>query len=61
MFLSFVRQVAQLKTIIQDSNSEFAVAQQKLLYSGKVLEDGVVISTLGFKEKDFLVLMISKV
>ncbi|KAG8831351.1 hypothetical protein FRC18_006705 [Serendipita sp. 400] len=36
------------------------VETQKLIYSGKVLEDSKVVKDCNFKERDFLVLMVSK-
>ncbi|KAK7692324.1 hypothetical protein QCA50_003949 [Cerrena zonata] len=36
------------------------VDNQKLIYSGKVLPDGKTVESLEIKEKDFLVLMVSK-
>lgn len=36
------------------------VESQKLIYSGKVLDDSKVVKDCNFKEKDFLVLMVSK-
>lgn len=52
--------VAQLKEKIEQANGS-AVAQQKLIYSGKILADDKVLGDLNIKEKDFLVLMVAKV
>jgi UV excision repair protein RAD23 len=37
------------------------VAQQKLIYSGKILTDAQTVEECKIKEKDFLVVMVSKV
>ncbi|KAF4598317.1 hypothetical protein EYR38_006714 [Pleurotus pulmonarius] len=50
--------VAGLKQKIQETQSH-PVAQQKIIYAGKILPDDKLIESCGFKEKDFLVLMIS--
>ncbi|KAF9501998.1 UV excision repair protein Rad23 [Pleurotus eryngii] len=50
--------VAGLKQKIQDTQAH-PVAQQKIIYAGKILPDDKLIESCGFKEKDFLVLMIS--
>ncbi|KAF8894138.1 hypothetical protein BD779DRAFT_1798037 [Infundibulicybe gibba] len=51
--------IAVLKTKIQDSQGH-PVAVQKIIYSGKILSDDKSIESCGIKEKDFLVLMVSK-
>lgn len=51
--------VATIKTKINADHGH-PVDSQKLIYSGKVLDDAKVVSQCNFKEKDFLVLMISK-
>ena len=52
--------VATLKSKIEESQSH-PVANQKLIYSGKILSDDKTIGDCQIKEKDFLVLMVSKV
>ncbi|KAG8944276.1 hypothetical protein FRC04_002072 [Tulasnella sp. 424] len=51
--------VAQLKEKIETINGA-PVANQKLLHSGKVLTDEKTVGECNIKEKDFLVLMVSK-
>ncbi|KAF9461303.1 hypothetical protein BDZ94DRAFT_1168021 [Collybia nuda] len=51
--------VAVLKSKIQESQSH-PVGVQKIIYSGKILTDDKTIESCGIKEKDFLVLMVSK-
>ncbi|KAH8828288.1 hypothetical protein DL96DRAFT_1602577 [Flagelloscypha sp. PMI_526] len=51
--------VADLKVKINDAHGH-AVASQKIIYSGKILPDDKTIDSCGIKEKDFLVLMVSK-
>ncbi|KAJ7462208.1 hypothetical protein B0H11DRAFT_99748 [Mycena galericulata] len=51
--------VAILKTKIQDAQGH-PTAIQKIIYSGKVLPDDKTVESCGIKEKDFLVLMVSK-
>ena len=38
-----------------------ATEQQKLIFSGKILENSKLIQDYGIQEKDFLVVMVSKV
>ncbi|KAJ4498279.1 hypothetical protein C8R41DRAFT_757440 [Lentinula lateritia] len=38
----------------------FAASSQKIIYAGKILTDDKTLESCGFKEKDFLVLMVSK-
>lgn len=52
--------VAQLKQKIEGINGA-PVANQKLVYSGKILADDKTVEECNIKEKDFLVLMVSKV
>ncbi|KAL7556948.1 hypothetical protein ACA910_005297 [Epithemia clementina (nom. ined.)] len=52
--------VAEVKTIIEASKSDLPAASMKLIKSGKVLKDEDVISAIGVKENDFLVVMIAK-
>ncbi|KAJ6586848.1 hypothetical protein DFH09DRAFT_236068 [Mycena vulgaris] len=51
--------VAVLKEKIQDAQGH-PTAIQKIIYSGKVLADDKTVESCGIKEKDFLVLMVSK-
>ncbi|PCH36178.1 UV excision repair protein Rad23 [Wolfiporia cocos MD-104 SS10] len=51
--------VADLKNKIQQSQGH-AVETQKLIYSGKILADAKTVESCEIKEKDFLVLMVSK-
>ncbi|CAE6495872.1 unnamed protein product [Rhizoctonia solani] len=51
--------ILQLKQKVHESQGH-PVEQQKLIYSGKILSDDKTVESLGFKEKDFLVVMVSK-
>ncbi|KAF8813588.1 UV excision repair protein Rad23 [Phlegmacium glaucopus] len=51
--------VAALKAKIHELQGH-PVAVQKIIYSGKILTDDKTIDSCGIKEKDFLVLMVSK-
>ncbi|KAF9793410.1 UV excision repair protein Rad23 [Thelephora terrestris] len=51
--------VADVKKRIEDIHGH-AVANQKLIYSGKVLPDEKTVESCEIREKDFLVLMVSK-
>ncbi|KAF8348060.1 hypothetical protein F5887DRAFT_1071718 [Amanita rubescens] len=51
--------IAYLKSEIQKSQGHPAELQ-KIIYSGKILPDGETIESCGIKEKDFLVLMVTK-
>ncbi|KAJ1304433.1 hypothetical protein OPQ81_005580 [Rhizoctonia solani] len=51
--------VLQLKEKVKDAQGHPA-EHQKLIYSGKILSDDKTVESLGIKEKDFLVLMVSK-
>ncbi|KAJ7594819.1 hypothetical protein C8J56DRAFT_1002579 [Mycena floridula] len=51
--------VSTLKDKIFESQGH-PVTVQKIIYSGKILTDDKIIETCGIKEKDFLVLMVSK-
>ncbi|OSD07097.1 UV excision repair protein Rad23 [Trametes coccinea BRFM310] len=51
--------VADLKKKIQETQGH-SVESQKLIYSGKVLPDSKSVESCEIKEKDFLVLMVSK-
>uniref|UniRef100_A0A7S3P0B9 UV excision repair protein RAD23 n=1 Tax=Amphora coffeiformis TaxID=265554 RepID=A0A7S3P0B9_9STRA len=52
--------VAAVKGIIEAANAELPAASMKLIHSGKVLKDEDILSTVGIKENDFLVVMITK-
>ncbi|KAL1409834.1 UV excision repair protein rad23 [Vanrija albida] len=51
--------VGDLKRKIQEAQS-FPAENQKLIYSGKILKDDATVGELKIKEKDFLVVMVSK-
>ncbi|KAK0504862.1 hypothetical protein EDD18DRAFT_1398321 [Armillaria luteobubalina] len=51
--------IGALKNKIQDAQGH-PVASQKIIYSGKILADDKTVGSCGIKEKDFLVLMVSK-
>ncbi|CAE7226093.1 unnamed protein product [Rhizoctonia solani] len=51
--------VLQLKEKVKDAQGH-QVEHQKLIYSGKILTDDKTVESLGIKEKDFLVVMVSK-
>ncbi|CAK5281502.1 unnamed protein product, partial [Mycena citricolor] len=51
--------VADLKARIQEAHGH-PTASQKVIYSGKILADDKTVESCGIKEKDFLVLMVSK-
>jgi UV excision repair protein RAD23 len=51
--------VGDLKTKIQETHGH-TIESQKLIYSGKVLPDSKSVESCQIKEKDFLVLMVSK-
>ncbi|CAE6431570.1 unnamed protein product [Rhizoctonia solani] len=51
--------VLQLKQKVKDAQGH-PTEQQKLIYSGKILSDDKTVDSLGIKEKDFLVVMVSK-
>jgi len=51
--------VEALKTKIQASQGH-DVAAQKIIYSGKILPNDKTVQSLNIKDKDFLVLMVSK-
>jgi len=51
--------VADVKQRIEDAHGH-PVANQKLIYSGKVLPDDKTVEACEIREKDFLVLMVSK-
>ncbi|KAG5645180.1 hypothetical protein DXG03_006698 [Asterophora parasitica] len=51
--------IAVLKQKIQESQKH-DVATQKIIYAGKILDNEKTVESFGIKEKDFLVLMVSK-
>uniref|UniRef100_A0A0W0FVP2 UV excision repair protein RAD23 n=1 Tax=Moniliophthora roreri TaxID=221103 RepID=A0A0W0FVP2_MONRR len=51
--------VGTIKSKIEAAHGH-PVASQKIIYSGKILADDKTIESCGIKEKDFLVLMVSK-
>ncbi|KAF9051042.1 UV excision repair protein Rad23 [Hymenopellis radicata] len=51
--------IGGLKNKIQESQGH-PVSSQKVIYSGKILADDKTVGSCGIKEKDFLVLMVSK-
>ncbi|WVF67925.1 UV excision repair protein Rad23 [Kwoniella sp. CBS 6097] len=51
--------VGDLKKRIQETQS-FPAENQKIIYSGKILNDSATVESLKVKEKDFLVVMVSK-
>ncbi|KAH8107990.1 UV excision repair protein Rad23 [Cristinia sonorae] len=51
--------VADLKSKISEAQGH-SVESQKIIYSGKVLPDSKTVESCNIKEKDFLVLMVSK-
>jgi hypothetical protein len=52
--------IGVLKAKIEEAHGHPA-GIQKIIYSGKVLPDDKTVESCGIKEKDFLVLMVSKV
>jgi len=57
---SFLGQIASVKGKIESGHGHQA-ASQKIIYSGKILTDADTVQSCGVSEKDFLVLMVSKV
>ncbi|KAF2128780.1 UV excision repair protein Rad23 [Dothidotthia symphoricarpi CBS 119687] len=53
------RQIGQLKAKIQ-ADKGWEVPQQKLIYSGKILQDANTIESYSIEEKGFIVCMVSK-
>ncbi|PPQ70692.1 hypothetical protein CVT24_000174 [Panaeolus cyanescens] len=51
--------IGTLKSKIEESQGHPAIVQ-KIIYSGKILTDDKTVEACGIKEKDFLVLMVSK-
>ncbi|KAF2660860.1 UV excision repair protein Rad23 [Lophiostoma macrostomum CBS 122681] len=51
--------IGQLKAKIQEDKG-WDVAQQKLIYSGKILQDGNTVESYNIEEKGFIVCMVSK-
>ncbi|KIR68989.1 UV excision repair protein Rad23 [Cryptococcus bacillisporus CA1873] len=58
-FKTVQNKVADLKKKIQETQT-FPVENQKLIYSGKILNDASSVESLKIKEKDFLVVMVSR-
>lgn len=52
--------VIDLKNKIAEMKPEYPAAQQKLIYSGKILGDDSVIKTLDIKADGFIVIMVAK-
>eukprot|EP00928_Gymnodinium_smaydae_P016997 TRINITY_DN1645_c1_g2_i2.p1 TRINITY_DN1645_c1_g2~~TRINITY_DN1645_c1_g2_i2.p1 ORF type:complete len:409 (-),score=111.69 TRINITY_DN1645_c1_g2_i2:323-1468(-) len=52
--------VEDLKKKISSVKSEFAPDQQKLIYSGRILTDAMIISDIGIKTGEFVVVMVAK-
>ncbi|XP_065353526.1 UV excision repair protein RAD23 homolog B-like [Cloeon dipterum] len=53
--------VRDLKDRIEkDRGASYAASSQRLIYSGKILEDGQVLSSLGLDEKKFIVCLVTK-
>jgi hypothetical protein len=52
--------VSSLKAQISTEKG-FPIELQKLIYSGKVLDDARTVQSLNFKDKDFIVVMVGKV
>eukprot|EP00404_Azadinium_spinosum_P010514 CAMPEP_0180552098 /NCGR_PEP_ID=MMETSP1036_2-20121128/73550_1 /TAXON_ID=632150 /ORGANISM="Azadinium spinosum, Strain 3D9" /LENGTH=183 /DNA_ID=CAMNT_0022567501 /DNA_START=83 /DNA_END=631 /DNA_ORIENTATION=- len=53
--------VEDLKKQIEALKPELPAGQQKLIYSGKILADGTLVSEYGIKEGEFIVVMVTKV
>ncbi|KAF9071139.1 hypothetical protein BDP27DRAFT_1219815 [Rhodocollybia butyracea] len=51
--------IGSLKSVIETQQG-FSAASQKVIYAGKILTDEKTLEGCGFKEKDFLVLMVAK-
>jgi len=52
--------VAEFKKKIEEHDKECPQAQQKLIYQGKVMEDGKKLGEYNLTEKGFIVLMVTK-
>lgn len=52
--------IAQVKTVIETTKSEFPAVSMKLIHSGKVLKDTETIAACNIKPDSFLVVMITK-
>jgi len=52
--------VQDLKAKVAALKPELPASQQKLVFSGKVLQDGATLSDSGIKDGDFLVIMVAK-
>jgi len=53
--------VASLKANVEAAMPEFPAALQKLIHSGKILEDSSCVKEYNIKEGEFIVVMVSKV
>lgn len=51
--------VADLKESIAEAKSEFSVESQKLIFAGKILQDGAAINEIGLKPDSFIAAMVS--
>ncbi|KAI9137775.1 hypothetical protein BKA69DRAFT_1127879 [Paraphysoderma sedebokerense] len=51
--------ISDIKKKIEESQG-FQVAQQKLIFSGKILSDDATLGAHNFKESDFMVVMVQK-
>ncbi|CAM9282165.1 unnamed protein product, partial [Chrysoparadoxa australica] len=58
--VSATDKISDVKVIIQAANADFEASRQKLIHTGKVLKDDVVVEAAGIKENDFLVCMVTK-
>lgn len=52
--------VGEVKAIVETAKPEFPAASMKLIHSGKVLKDDMVIESCNIKPADFLVCMVTK-
>ena len=59
MDIDLSQTVGELKAEINKLKG-YATDTQELIYSGKFLTDGQAFGTIGFNDKDFLVLLASK-
>jgi hypothetical protein len=60
VLLKLHSQIADVKAKIKDAQG-FAVESQKIIYAGKILPDASSVGQHNIKEKDFLVVMVTKV
>lgn len=52
--------IALKEKIAKEKGVDYAVENQKLIYAGKILDDGKVISEYKIEEKNFVVIMLTK-